>query len=326
MTDAKGCGKPLRRAATSLAVFVVLTAATALSPDARSERRPVRPIEWPGTAEVVHVAEALDGTTIRLVDERIVRLAGLRSPHPPLGLEPAAGAAAGLTERARVRLAALVADRSVTIHVSGMSHDRYDRLVAHAVRQDGLWFQEALVAEGLAVVMPLPGSDDTLLRSLMVAERGAREAQLGLWADHAFRVRTPDDAGAAVDAYRIVEGVVHSVAEVRGRTYLNFGEDWRTDFTVTIAPADRDAFEAAGLSLVALQGIRVRARGWLANFNGPLIEASHTAQIEVLHSAAPPTDTSPPAISPQDGAAEPRRFDQTDTKASCATAASAKLL
>ena len=33
---------------------------------------------------------------------------------------------------------------------------------------------------------------------------------------------------------------------------------------------------------VSLQGKRIRVRGWLKSFNGPMINATHPEQIEVL--------------------------------------------
>jgi len=54
--------------------------------------------------------------------------------------------------------------------------------------------------------------------------------------------------------------------QVGGRIYLNFGDDWRTDFTVSVAPVDNDLFEEAGIDLLSLAGQRIRIRGWLLNF------------------------------------------------------------
>jgi hypothetical protein len=69
---------------------------------------------------------------------------------------------------------------------------------------------------------------------------------------------------------------------VRGRAYLNFGADWKQDFTVTLAPAVRRLFEAEGHDPRAYEGRRIRVRGWLKSFNGPMIEATHPEQIELL--------------------------------------------
>ena len=80
----------------------------------------------------------------------------------------------------------------------------------------------------------------------------------------------------------MVEGTVLDSAEVRGRTYLNFGEDWRSDFTVTISPKDKRRFREESFDLLALKGRRIRVRGWLHQRNGPMIDVTHPEQIELL--------------------------------------------
>jgi endonuclease YncB( thermonuclease family) len=275
MTDAKACGKSIRPAA-----LVVVALAWLLAPG-----RPAAADgpDWPAAGEPVAVAEAVDAITLRLADGRLLRLAGLRRPLPPIGAEGAAAAPfAAWAEQGRSRLSALAAGREMTVHPAVPAVDRYGRQLGHAVRPDGLWLQQALVSAGLAMVMPHREADPALARALLAAEAAARRAGRGLWAEAALRVRTADDAGAAVSAFRIVEGTVANVAAVRGRVYLNFGEDWREDFTVSIAPGDRDGFEEAGIDPMALEGTQVRVRGWLRDFNGPLIDAIHPAQIELL--------------------------------------------
>lgn len=73
-----------------------------------------------------------------------------------------------------------------------------------------------------------------------------------------------------------------AVGEGRKWIYLNFAEDWRADFTISIARKTAKAFEAAGLDLHALAGKRVRVRGWVERRNGPMIEATYPEQIELL--------------------------------------------
>jgi hypothetical protein len=63
---------------------------------------------------------------------------------------------------------------------------------------------------------------------------------------------------------------------------LNFGANWRTDFTISLAPKVARLFRREGIEPVAMQGKRIRVRGWLKSFNGPMISATHPEQIEVL--------------------------------------------
>ena len=111
--------------------------------------------------------------------------------------------------------------------------------------------------------------------------RRARRARLGIWTDPYYAVRTPEQTDGDIGSFQVVRGLVVETAEVRGRLYLNFGEDWRNDFTVTVAPRDVDAFEAAGMDLLDLQGRTIQVRGWVDSYNGPQIVATHPEQIEV---------------------------------------------
>ena len=76
-------------------------------------------------------------------------------------------------------------------------------------------------------------------------------------------------------------GVV-AVAAVGRRVYLNFGLDWRTDFTAVVAAKKAPAFAAAGIELARLAGRAVRLRGWIRRRNGPALTLTHPAQIELL--------------------------------------------
>jgi hypothetical protein len=72
------------------------------------------------------------------------------------------------------------------------------------------------------------------------------------------------------------------VGEGRAPLCLNFAEDWRRDFTVSVDRKAARAFTETGIDRKGLAGKRVRARGWLAWRNGPMIEATHPEQLEVL--------------------------------------------
>jgi hypothetical protein len=84
---------------------------------------------------------------------------------------------------------------------------------------------------------------------------------------------------------------VVEVANRRGRLYVNFADDWRTDFTVTVAPAEARLLIAELLGgeperLSEFVGRRLRVRGYLTRYNGPEIIVTSPDQIEVLGSGA----------------------------------------
>ena len=212
------------------------------------------------------VVDVIDGGTVLLDDGETVRLAGI---------EP-------LAESARQTLTRLVQGRRVGLARGGVPRDRYGRLRSHLARSDdGTWIQGALLAEGLARVHSLV-DDRAGVAEMLVIERRARAARLGIWSEARYRVWAASEVDANLRSFQLVEGQVKAAAVVRGRGYLNFGDDWREDFTVSIGPRDRRRFETAGIAIEDYEGRLVRVRGWVDSFNGPMIEATHPEQIEVL--------------------------------------------
>ena len=82
--------------------------------------------------------------------------------------------------------------------------------------------------------------------------------------------------------FQLIEGRVLDAAKVKGTVYLNFGADWRTDFTISIPREALKLFEVDGVDPLSLIGESVRVRGWLIKRNGPMIRAKHPKQIELL--------------------------------------------
>ncbi|MFP6688588.1 MAG: hypothetical protein VCD31_04600 [Alphaproteobacteria bacterium] len=95
-------------------------------------------------------------------------------------------------------------------------------------------------------------------------------------------MRTPEAVADDVGSFQLVEGRVMDSAIVRRSGYVNFGADWKSDFTISIAPRDRKLFGPEGEDILALKGRIVRGRGWIKSFNGAMIEATHPEQIEVF--------------------------------------------
>ncbi len=117
---------------------------------------------------------------------------------------------------------------------------------------------------------------------MLAREAAARAGGLGIWQHSFYAVRRAEGATIPFERFELVEGRVLDVATVRDRTYVNFGADWRDDFTLSLASRVRRLFEREGFDLESLEGRTVRARGWIKTYNGPMIDITHPAQIEVL--------------------------------------------
>ena len=229
----------------------------------------------PGATATAVVAAVVDGDTLQLADGGVLRLAAIVAPK---GREPLAAAAG-------VALADAVG-RPLLLEFGPRRTDRHGRQLAQvwlaaAGGTKGAWLQEMLLTQGLARVA---STEDTRARvpELLRIEAQARAAGRGLWAHPAYRIRTPADAGDALDSFQIVEGRVLAAALVRSGGYLNFGADYKTDFTLSFSREALQRLQESGIVFKSLQGVRLRARGWLRYFNGPLIDVTHPEQIEVL--------------------------------------------
>jgi hypothetical protein len=138
-----------------------------------------------------------------------------------------------------------------------------------------------LLRRGLARVYSF-ADNRAVIAEMLALERAARAARRGIWGHPFYRILDHRAAAARVNSFQLVEGRILVVAPTRSRVFLNFGQNWRTDFTIVIARRNLRHFQERGRRLVALAGKRVRVRGWLKRRNGPMIAVTHPEQIEVL--------------------------------------------
>lgn len=230
-----------------------------------------------------------DTASAFLDDGREVRVAGVIFPPPPVAVSIAPSIWPP-QRAARDALMRLASQGTVEIDINGRTADRYGRPEAqiymnHAGAPLGrVWLQHELVDQGHAIVSSRSGGL-ACLEGLLRAEAGARTSKRGLWANAAYRIHNAANYRALLlmrSNFTLVEGKVVSVTARSGRLYLNFGDDWRQDFTVSVA---RDLLKAAPGSsekLSALAGHKVRVRGWIERRYGPAIEIFNLQDIEDL--------------------------------------------
>lgn len=233
------------------------------------------------------VKEVIDGDTLLLTAPVLgateVRLVGIQAPKIPLGRTGFRPWPLG--RDAKRTLAGLAEGKRVTLHFGGTKLDRHGRLLAHVETAEGLWLQKELLRQGMARVYSF-ADNRARVDDLYAFEQSARGEKAGIWSNAFYALRTPDNVLRDIRSFQVVEGTVFATARVKTRVFLNFGRDWKTDFTVLINGKARRLFDAANLDPLSLKGKRIRVRGWLRHWNGPLIEASHPEQIEVLEDDA----------------------------------------
>ena len=262
----------------TLITHIITIAATLLiastSPIARD--RPL-PSQNPETVAAARVVEVIDGDTVVIDTGAEVRLTGIQAPKLPLGRKNFK--AWPLSADAKKALHDILQGKTIRLSYPGRRIDRWGRLLAH-VHVGSIWVQEEMLKRGFARVYTFADNRagaDRLYR----AEEIARKAGRGIWGNAFYRIRTPPETEKRVGTFQIVEGIPVAVAVVRGRGFVNFGKDWRTDFTIVLEPRDLKRFRAGGINIRTFEKRRIRVRGWLLRRNGPMIRATHPEQIEL---------------------------------------------
>jgi len=184
-------------------------------------------------------------------------------------------------EQARAALGILISGGDIALSKTGDATRWGEKRVRAQIVGDGQPLQERLVSLGAARVAPYTDDFD-FIRNLFELETEARKERRGLWALSAYQLLNADNAWLGLHSFALVEGLVTDAKEVKGRVYLNFGADFRKDFTATTLPRNARRWAKQGIELLALSGARLRIRGYLEAINGPSIELAHPLQIECL--------------------------------------------
>ena len=245
--------------------------------------------------------------TLRLADGRKIRLLGTLGPRPPLIVQQAGAPTAVWPPelKAREALKKLVEGHDVTLAFDHRRQDRYGRWMAHVfVWHNGqrFWVQGELLAHGHARAYAVPGNTGCIAE-LMAHEAHARDRARGLWRHRHYRILKPEPAGWLLGKRRhrfeIISGTVAEVAVVKSNIYLNFGRNWKQDFTAALSKRALLGTRHTLADIKALKGSRVRVRGWIERRNGPYIKLAHPGLIERLDPEPPISDDplrDPPAL------------------------------
>jgi len=237
------------------------------------------------------VARIVDGETVVLDDGSELRLIGALVPRAiDAGADPGTWP---LEVLAQEELRAFILGKSVRLAFDGARTDRYGRLQAHAFSIDGdqrRWVQGHLLQQGLARAYAEEGNRACSAEALE-AERVAREARRGLWADAAYQARPaalPRELSRHLGTFQVVEGRIARIGVARGTIYLNFGTD-RQEFSVSLRRGDRALLGLYANDPKALEDRYARVRGWIEQRSGPTINLSTAGMIEVLNAPSDPT-------------------------------------
>jgi endonuclease YncB( thermonuclease family) len=222
----------------------------------------------------VFFAKAVDGQSFVTPEGTEIRLAGVLAAG-------AGGETLSGTQAAAARIALGSVLQAGDLQMAELGHDRYGRTIAHLFA-GGMPVAQSLIRTGAVRAAPDAASAPCAAVYLS-AENAARAAKAGHWGDGLFGPRAPEQLRGRLGTFQIVEGTIVEATQIKGRAFINFGADYKNDFTVTVAPGDMRGFRRAKLDVKTLAGKRVRVRGWVELYNGPEMEIATLGALEVLN-------------------------------------------
>lgn len=232
------------------------------------------------------VTRVIDAETIELESGMQVRLIGTM---PARASDVFSESNFALETKARSYLEALVLGRSIQIAYGGRRRDRYSHELAHvfvpmANGSAPQWVQAEMLSAGVARAYAL-SDNSTCLHQLLAHEKMARAERRGLWALDIYKPLPAADSTtlmAARSRFVIIEGKIAALARTKSAAYLNFGADYRSDFTIRIGKEVLAAHPDFERTLESLAGQTVSVRGWIERRNGPMIDLVDPAELEVI--------------------------------------------
>lgn len=227
----------------------------------------------------VKVMKVIDPLTFIGEDKNVYALAGIEVPNAQTGK-------ADITREASTALAKLIEGKELKIYQTKTKDkgrlNRMNQSIVYAeLKQDHLWVQGEMLAMGLARAKTT-SSNTALIDQMLKAENDARENRRGLWANNDLQILSPDTASQGENSFGIVEGTPKSASVTRNMIFLNYGDDWKTDFTVGIPSGLRIEFSKKGVDPQQLAKVKIRVRGYIQSYNGAFMELDHPEQIEIL--------------------------------------------
>lgn len=217
------------------------------------------------------VRHVIDGDSVILTDGRQVRLIGINAPEIGVDGRPDQP----LARAARARMAQLTEDRSVTLAFDRETSDRHGRILAYLTLADGTDVQARLLTEGLAWCVAIP-PNTARAEEYCAAERTARAADRGVWAEAQYRPIPAARLGRDDTGFRLVEGRVQRIGRGAHTVYLDLAP--RVSVVIPL-----NAWRDFPSSARPQPGQALVARGWVTEYkNGLRLRIAHPAMLEIL--------------------------------------------
>ena len=200
---------------------------------------------------VASIRYVVDGDTVILKDDEVIRMLGINTPEKKREDRPAEPYAL----EARLTLIELINGRPIKLIEGVEKKDRHGRTLAYIENADGVDVQLSLLQKGYAMAVAFPPN---LARtdSYFEAEQGARDARLGMWQNPKHVTVLPN--AKLKSGFQILRGKVHRVS--RSNKYIRLSMS--DNLTLLILRADWDVFWKEQ-DAESFNDRIVEARGWV---------------------------------------------------------------
>ncbi|RKY35710.1 MAG: nuclease [Candidatus Duberdicusella sinuisediminis] len=232
----------------------------------------------------IKIIKVIDGDTLVLEDRSHLRLIGIDTPElrkktfKGFVYEPAP-----LAEEAKEFTRKLAEGKYARIEFDVDKRDKYGRLLGYCFikeKEKELFLNKRLLEEGFSVLYTYP-PNVKYIEEFVKAQREARQSKKGLWG--AYQVIKPEEAKNFIGQIRTIRGRVLSTYNSGKAIFLNFGKDYKKDFTAVIFRNSFNYFYQKGITPeVFYRGKVVEVTGRIREYNGPEIIVNSPLEIEVI--------------------------------------------
>jgi len=222
----------------------------------------------------VKIKKVIDGDTVRLGDDRLVRFIGINTPE----IDHETGHSEPFAEKAREFLQALIDAQqgSILLQYDSENEDRHGRQLAHVFTLDGENIQASMIAEGMGVWITVPPNLQ-YLECYRQSEHKARQQRAGVWN---AQFRTPRETTSLTKqdrGFQWMRGKVTRIGQGKKYLWLNFGEN------VAARVHKDDLYHFQDKTFATLKNKTVIIKGWLFPYKKQLVMGlRHPASMEIV--------------------------------------------
>ncbi|MEM7616854.1 MAG: thermonuclease family protein [Pseudomonadota bacterium] len=150
------------------------------------------------------------------------------------------------------------------------------------------WLQQELITKGYALFYGYSNFYN-YYPALQTVEKESKAQIYGMWQSDRMTVINANNvdnynSNYSNNKFQLFEGIITNISKNGNVTFINFGNDWKNDFTVMINAANKKYLKEYFLfDFNQLKGRKVKIRGWVENYNGPMIKLSVPGQLQILN-------------------------------------------